>query len=64
VRDKKIEKMIEVKYADHHIHPGLSYFHEKYHIPAFQVVKELKRESVENKIEIVQGLNFLKMLDL
>jgi hypothetical protein len=64
VRDKKIEKMIEVKYADPHIHPGLSYFHEKYHIPAVQVVKELKRECIENKIEIIQGLNFLKTLDL
>jgi uncharacterized protein len=64
VRDKKIEKMIEVKYADPQIHQGLKYFHEKYHIPAVQVVKELKRESIENKIEIIQGLNFLKTLDL
>jgi predicted AAA+ superfamily ATPase len=64
VRDKKIEKMIEVKHADHQIHPGLSYFHKKYRIPACQIVKELKRERVENGIEIVQGLNFLKTLDL
>jgi hypothetical protein len=56
--------MIEVKHADHHIHPGLSYFHQKYHIPAVQVVKELKRESIDKGIEIVQGLNFLKTLDL
>ena len=64
VKDKKIEKMIEVKYADPQIHPGLRYFHEKYHIPAVQVVKELKRESIENKIAILDGLNFLKGLDL
>lgn len=64
VLDKKIEKMIEVKYADSQIHPGLKYFHEKYHIPAIQVVKELKQEYVDNEIEVVRGLNFLKTLYL
>jgi predicted AAA+ superfamily ATPase len=64
VHDKKIEKMIEVKHADHTLNPGLCYFHEKYCIPAVQVVKELKQQKVEKGIEIVQGLNFLKTLEL
>ena len=64
VRDKKIERMIEVKYADHSINPSLRYFHDKYRIPAIQVVKELKREKVEHGIEIVHGLNFLQSLEL
>lgn len=64
VCDKKIEKMIEAKYADSNPSHGLQYFHNKYSLPAFQVVKELKREKVEKGIEIVQGLNFLKNLEL
>ncbi len=64
VLDKKIEKIIEVKYADSQIHPGLKYFHEKYRIPAIQVVKELKQEFIDDEIEVIQGLNFLKTLYL
>ena len=62
--DKCIEKIVEVKHADHSIHNGLRYFHEKYQFPAFQVVKELKRERYENGIEIINGLHFLKDLYL
>lgn len=64
VRDQKIEQLIEVKNADHSINPNLRYFHEKYHLPAFQVVKDLKREKSDAKIEIVQGERFLKNLYL
>ena len=56
--------MIEVKLSNHSIGYGLRYFHEKYHLPACQVVKELKRERVEDNIEVVQGINFLKNLYL
>lgn len=62
--DNKIEKIIEVKHADSSIHNALHYFHEKHQLPAFQVVKELKREKIENGIEVVQALNFLKKLEL
>src|ERR1700733_13222690 len=48
--DHHIEKMIEVKHANHSISTGLRYFFEKYKIPALQVVKELKQERVENGI--------------
>lgn len=64
VHDNQIEKMIEVKHANHSIGKGLRYFHEKYNFPAFQVVKELKQERVDKGIEILKGLNFLKSLDL
>ncbi len=64
IRDNHVEKMIEVKNADHSVNPSLRYFYEKYKLPAVQVVKDLKREKVENEIEIIQGLNFLKTLYL
>lgn len=64
VRDNQVEKMIEVKLTNHTIGTSLRYFHEKYQIPALQVVKELKREKIENEIEIVDGLHFLKSLYL
>ncbi|MBP9841354.1 MAG: ATP-binding protein [Simkaniaceae bacterium] len=62
--DGQIEKLIEVKHKDSSIAPSLRYFHEKYQLPAIQVVKELKREWIDDKIEIVQGNNFLKSLFL
>lgn len=64
VKDQRIEKMIEAKHADHAINPSLRYFHEKYKHPAIQLVKELKRERVEDGIEILQAQNFLKSLYL
>ncbi len=62
--DKNIEKIIEVKTKDTHINPALTYFHEKYNIPAYQVVKDLKHEKAEKGIQTLQALNFLKSLDL
>jgi len=64
IRDNQIEKIIEVKYADSSISSHLRYFHEKYNLPAFQVVKELKQERIENGIQLVRGLDFLKSLYL
>ena len=64
IHDDHIEKMIEVKLTNHSIGASLRYFHEKYKIPAVQVVKELKREKVDNGIEIMDGLHFLQTLYL
>lgn len=64
VKDNQIEKIIEVKNADHSINPGLRYFHEKYNLPALQIVKELRLEKIQNGIKIIQALDFLKTLDL
>ena len=62
VRDKQIEKIIEVKHSDSSPNGALRYFHEKYQFPAFQIVKVLKREKIENGIEIIDGLGFLQSL--
>lgn len=64
VLENQIEKMIEVKYGNHSISKGLKYFHQKYRLPAYQVVKELKREKIENEIEILGAQEFLKSLFL
>lgn len=64
VKENRVEKMIEVKHSDHIVNPALRYFYQKYKLPALQLVKELKRERVEEGIEIVQARNFLSSLDL
>ncbi|MBI3259124.1 MAG: DUF4143 domain-containing protein [Ignavibacteriae bacterium] len=64
VHNDQVKEMVEVKHADHIPSPSLHYFHEKYQIPAVQVVKELKRERRENGIEKIQGLHFLRSLAL
>ncbi len=64
VRDKTVETIIEAKYADSSISTHLRYFHEKYQIPAVQVVKELKREKIEDKIQLLRADTFLRTLDL
>ncbi|MBS0619988.1 MAG: ATP-binding protein [Verrucomicrobia bacterium] len=64
VQGKKAERMLEVKHADASIDPNLRYFHEKYQLPAMQIVKELKKERVDQGIEIVEAQRFLKSLYL
>lgn len=64
IKDCQVEKMIEVKHADHSISDSLRYFHEKYQYPSYQVVKELKREKVDHGIKVIDGLHFLKSLYL
>jgi uncharacterized protein len=64
IRDDKIEKMIEVKKTDHSLNAGILYFHKKYNIPGIQVVKELKREKIEQDIQVYNGLKFLQNLYL
>ncbi len=64
VKDKTAQKIIEAKHADASIASSLRYFHEKYRIPATHLVQELKRERVDNGIEVVKGIDFLKSLYL
>lgn len=64
VRNGKIEKMIEVKYHDASLSQPLLYFHDKYKIPGVQIVKELKRERIDQGIEIIRAERFLKSLFL
>ncbi|MDR3625177.1 MAG: ATP-binding protein [Chlamydiales bacterium] len=64
IKDKEVEKIIEVKQSDPTPTAGLRYFHEKYDLPALQVLKNLKREKLEGSIEVVEARNFLKSLFL
>lgn len=64
IKDAKIEKIVEVKYKNHNISKELHYFHKKYHLPSFQICKDLRKEKKEKGIEILKGENFLKNLTL
>ncbi|MBS0628837.1 MAG: ATP-binding protein [Verrucomicrobia bacterium] len=64
VCENEIEKLIEVKNGHQTVSSGLHYFHEKYDLPAVQVVKELKRERIEKGIEVIRGETFLRNLAL
>ncbi|MCC5832362.1 MAG: ATP-binding protein [Chlamydiales bacterium] len=64
VSEDRIERIIEVKNANRTIGKGLHYFHEKYSLPACQVVKNLKQERVQGEIQIMRGETFLEALDL
>lgn len=64
VKDDTIEKIIEIKQSDPVPSPGLLYFHNKYQLPAYQVVKQLKRERFEDSVQVVEAANFLKTLFL
>ena len=64
VKEGRVEKIIEVKHANHNLGKGLMYFHQKYQLPAVQVVKELKREQVTQGIEVISGQRFLEALYL
>ncbi|MDE3056213.1 MAG: ATP-binding protein [Verrucomicrobiota bacterium] len=62
--DNQIESIIEAKTSDSELHQGLLYFHEKYKLPALQVVKELKHERKDRGIQIVRASSFLPSLYL
>lgn len=62
--DDQIEKIIEVKKSNGTVNPSLRYFQEKYELPAYQVVKELKQERMEQRIHIVSLDHFLQDLYL
>jgi predicted AAA+ superfamily ATPase len=62
VKKGKVEKIIEVKASDSNPAAGLCYFHEKYNMPAVQVVKNLKRERMDGSIAILEAKKFLASL--
>ncbi len=64
INNNTVESIIEVKNTNNTISPNLLYFHEKYDLPAYQVVKNLKQERMEKKIKIVRAENFLSNLYL
>lgn len=61
---ENLEQMVEAKYSDSSLSAHLRYFYDKYRLPALQVVKELKRERVDDGIEVMTADRFLKNLTL
>lgn len=64
VKNNKIEKIIEAKNADSQIDKNLFTFHNRYDLPAVQIVKELKLEKKSDGIELIRGVDFLSELYL
>jgi len=62
VQDENIQYILEVKLSDSSISKPLKYFHEKYNLPAIQLVKNLKREHKKNSMNVLKADEFLKKL--
>jgi len=55
--------ILEVKRSDSSLSKNLLYFHQKYNIPATQLVLHMKRERKKGDIEIRRGMKFLTEID-
>lgn len=64
VKDGQVQEMVEVKYRDDNVSPGLRAFHTKYGFNAIQVVHTLKHERIVDGVSIMRAENFLKELFL
>ena len=64
IKDKKIQLLIEAKNSDDVLSKTLKKFHEKYQLPAMQVVKLLRQTKQIDKIKICPAHLFLQELDL
>lgn len=64
VKDDKIKKIIEVKNSDKEISKSLYDFHQKYHLPATQIVKNLRHERIVQTITLQKASHFLSGLYL
>lgn len=58
-RDNTLEQIVETKFANREISKALVYFHDKYNLPAKQVVHELAREYRRENIEVIKAENYL-----
>lgn len=56
--------IIEAKPSESDLASGLRYFHEKYDLPAVQVVRHLRQERMAGDIPIRRALNFLAELKM
>lgn len=56
--------IIEAKSSSDNVGKNLVYFHEKFQIPAKQIVHYLRKERKINKIEILKAENFLNSLSI
>jgi predicted AAA+ superfamily ATPase len=59
VNNEKIAQIIEVKSTDTALHRGLSYFHDKYSLPAIQVVQTVRHEKMYGDIQLLKAQNYL-----
>lgn len=64
VLDNTVTQIIEVKHSDHHLSKPLVDFHTKYHYPAIQLVKNLRQQSMQSEIPVLNAQKFLEGLDL
>lgn len=64
VKDQVMEKIIEVKNSNKDISKALFTFHQKYHVPAVQIVQELRHEKMVDGIEVIKIKRFLSELML
>lgn len=62
VKDNKIEQIIEVKKTNHSVNKSLYYYHNKYSLPAVQIVKDLKLERSVDNIKVMRVNHFLSDL--
>ncbi|MBW2736636.1 MAG: ATP-binding protein [Deltaproteobacteria bacterium] len=59
VEDEVPVSMIEVKLSDSEVSASLRYFHQRYGIPAIQLVKNLRQERLEGEIALRRAESFL-----
>lgn len=63
-KNGEVESLVEVKCSDPQPSRGLLYFHEKYNLPAVQIVKNLKKERIDRTIQIRNANDYFKSLFL
>lgn len=57
-----LENIIEVKLTNHKVSKTLGYFHDKYQLPAIQLVKSLRNDYQANAIQVLQAEGYLRQL--
>tara|TARA_B110000908_G_C9827165_1_gene259738 strand:+ start:27 stop:389 length:363 start_codon:yes stop_codon:yes gene_type:complete len=62
IKDNVIEQIIEVKQGDQTISKSLHTFHEKYKLPAVQVVHRLRYARMVEDLKLISAKEFLQNL--
>ena len=63
-KDECIQQLIEVKISDEAISKSLLYFSQKYHLPAIQLVGNLRNEYLAKNISVLRMRDWLSQLFL
>lgn len=64
VKDHAIQQLVEIKMTNEDVSKSLSYFSQKYNLPAIQLVKNLRNEYKSQNISILKAQNWLSELFL